>query len=67
MTNLDEHFSIYVVEDNDAVLKSLCALLQSHGYDTIPCSSAEQFLEIFEPERKACLIQIGRASCRESV
>lgn len=56
MTNLDEHFSIYVVEDNDAVLKSLCALLQSHGYDTIPCSSAEQFLEIFEPERKACMI-----------
>lgn len=56
MNNSNEQFSIYVVEDDTAVLKSLCALLDAHGHDTIPCSSAEQFLKIFEPERKACMI-----------
>lgn len=56
MNTLDEPFSIYVVEDNDAVLKSLCALLEAHGHDPIPCTSAEHFLDVFEPERKACAI-----------
>lgn len=56
MTEKMEHFSIYVVEDDAAVLKSLCALLSSHGHDTIPCSSAEHFLQVFEPDLKACLI-----------
>lgn len=56
MTDKREYFSIYVVEDDDAVLKSLCALLSSHGHETIPCSSAEQFLQIFEPDLKACMI-----------
>ena len=56
MTKKTEHFSIYIVEDDDAVLKSLCALLSSHGHETIPCASAEQFLQIYEPDRKACMI-----------
>lgn len=56
MTAQVEHFSIYLVEDDDAVLKSLGALLNSHGYETIPCKSAEQFLSVFEPSRKACVV-----------
>lgn len=56
MTNSDEQFSIYVVEDDDAVLKSLCALLSAHGYETIPCTSAENFLQEFDPTRRACMI-----------
>lgn len=56
MTKEQEQFSIYVVEDDDAVLKSLCALLSSHGHDTIPCTSAEHFLQVFDPALKACMI-----------
>lgn len=56
MTNNDDSFSIYIVEDDDAVLKSLCALLNAHGHSTIPCSSAEQFLQVFDPDDRAFLI-----------
>lgn len=56
MADKKEHFSIYVVEDDNAVLRSLCALLSSHGHETIPCSSAEHFLQKFEPDLKACMI-----------
>jgi len=56
MTDPDAHFSIYVVEDDDAVLNSLCALLQAHGHETIACPTAEHFLKIFEPDRRACMI-----------
>ncbi|MEO9649716.1 MAG: response regulator [Roseobacter sp.] len=56
MTKKTEHYSIYIVEDNDAVLKSLCALLSSHGHKTIACTSAEHFLQIYDPDVKACMI-----------
>ena len=56
MTETEEPFSIYIVEDADAVLKSLCALLAAHRYETIPCISAEHFLEIYDPDRRACML-----------
>lgn len=56
MSDAQEQFAIYVVEDDNAVLKSLCALLNAHGHETIPCPSAEFFLNIYEPERKAFLV-----------
>lgn len=56
MSDTQEQFAIYVVEDDSAVLKSLCALLNAHGHETIPCPSAEFFLNIYEPARKAFLI-----------
>ena len=56
MTTTDEQFAVYLVEDDDAVLHSLAALLGSHGFETILCSTAEQFLEEFDPTRKACLV-----------
>lgn len=56
MTRSDAGFSVYVVEDDGAVQKSLCAVLGSHGFETIACNSAEQFLDMYEPDRKACLI-----------
>lgn len=55
-TDTDKHFTIYVVEDDDAVLKSLCALLSSHGFQPVSCASAEHFLEAFDPDRKSCMI-----------
>lgn len=56
MTDTDDQFSIYVVEDDAAVLNSLCALLGAHGHHAIPCTTAEEFLEIFDPAQRACLI-----------
>jgi len=52
----EERFVIYVVEDDDAVLRSLCALLGAHGYETVPCKSAEEFLQVYEPKRKSCMV-----------
>lgn len=56
MNNPDNRISIYVVEDDNAVLKSLCALLTAHGHITIPCPSAEHFLRIYDPSRKSFMI-----------
>lgn len=47
---------VYVVEDDAAVLRSLCALLAAHGHMPVPCESAEAFLARYDPQRKACLI-----------
>lgn len=46
----------YVVEDDGPVLRSLCALLEAHGYRSVPCTSAEEFLERLDPARKTCLL-----------
>lgn len=56
MSRNPETFSIYVVEDDAAVLRSFCALLNAHGYATTPCASAENFLRVLDPGRKACLL-----------
>ncbi|MEP4199428.1 MAG: response regulator [Aliishimia sp.] len=56
MTKKTEYYSIYIVEDDAAVLNSLCALLSSHGHVTIACTSAEHFLQIYDPDIKACMI-----------
>jgi len=55
MTVLSKKILIYVVEDDPVVLHSLCALLGAHHYETVPCDSAEAFLEVFDPKRRACL------------
>jgi two-component system response regulator FixJ len=51
-----DKFSIYVVEDDDAVLRSLCALLIAHGFETVACTSDEQFLDRYDPAKKAFMI-----------
>ena len=48
--------SVFVVEDNQSVSKSLCALLNSHGYQTVAFESAEAFLESYDPDLPACII-----------
>lgn len=52
----DECLLVYVVEDDEAVLDSICALLKAHGHKTVPCSSAEQFLKVFQSFERACMI-----------
>jgi two-component system, LuxR family, response regulator FixJ len=56
MAMMDENLLVYVVEDDDAVLKSICALLKAHGHDTVPCASAEEFLKVFRPDQQACMV-----------
>lgn len=56
MKTPSERFSVYVVEDDKAVQKSLCALLNAHGFETIPCDSAESFLEIYDSSLNSCMI-----------
>ena len=56
MMRSDEVFSVYIVEDEPSVRKSLGALLKSHGYKAIPCETAEQFLESYDPAIDACMI-----------
>lgn len=48
--------SIYIVEDDAAVLDSLDALLSAHGFDTILCNSAERLLEILDTGKHACIV-----------
>lgn len=56
MTTSSEVFSVYVVEDEGSVRRSLCALLESHGYQTIACETAEHFLDVYDPALRACLV-----------
>lgn len=56
MNHSDEAIAVYVVEDDSSVLRSFCALLAAHGHDTIACRSAEEFLEVYDPKVKACLV-----------
>ncbi len=56
MNTPDEKIAIYLVENDTAVLKSLSALFNAHGFETIECVTAEQFLDIFDPQKRACLV-----------
>jgi FixJ family two-component response regulator len=47
---------VYVVDDDAAVLRSCTILLGAHGYETVPCESAEAFLEAFDPASPAALL-----------
>ena len=57
MSNVDgSPLTVYVVDDDTAVLKSLCALLLAHGYQAIACQSAEEFLSVHDADAKACML-----------
>jgi RNA polymerase sigma factor (sigma-70 family) len=47
---------VYVVDDDEAVRKSLCWLIESADHAAIAFPSAEALLEVFEPEEPCCLI-----------
>ena len=47
---------IYVIEDDKAVLSSLCAVLGAYGFQTEPLASAEAFLDRFDRHTKSCLL-----------
>jgi len=49
-------FTVYLVDDDQGVLKALSRLLQAKGYDTRCFSSAHEFLECHDPALAGCAI-----------
>ncbi len=47
---------VYIVDDDEPVRASLCALLAAHRYDAVGAASAEEFLEQFEPRDALCAL-----------
>jgi len=52
----DPGFRIYLVDDDPAVLKGLCRLLRSAGYQPEPFGSASQFMESYRADAAGCLV-----------
>jgi FixJ family two-component response regulator len=48
--------AIYIVDSDPRALDTQVAFLKAAEYDTVPCGSAEQFLKLYDPERKACVV-----------
>ena len=51
-----EPIFIYVVDGDPRALDAQTAVLSAEGYATISCGSAEQFLKLFDPDLKACVV-----------
>lgn len=48
--------TVYVVDDDPAVLDSVVLLLRSHGITAQPFDSARHFLQTYQPGQIACLV-----------
>ena len=53
---MEDNRTIFVVEDDPPVLKSMCRLLQSSGFASKGYPSAEEFLDDYDPEQPGCLV-----------
>jgi FixJ family two-component response regulator len=57
---MDEHVgsgsTVFVVDDDEGVRRSLALLLGSVGYRVSPSASARQFLNEYDPHRPGCLV-----------
>ena len=52
----DPDQAVFVVDDDDEVRDSLSVLLESVGLSVESFGSAQQFLDVYDPERPGCLI-----------
>ncbi len=48
------HTRVYIVDDDEPVRTSLCALLAAHKFDVIAVATAEEFLVRVEPDNALC-------------
>ena len=48
------HTRVYIVDDDEPVRASLCALLAAHKFDVIAVATAEEFLVRVEPDIALC-------------
>jgi FixJ family two-component response regulator len=56
VTSVTRDATVFVVDDNAAVRKSLRALLESAGLVVEAYATAEEFLVAYDPERPGCLV-----------
>ncbi len=49
-------FTVYLVDDDPAVLKTLSRLLSAHGYDTRTFGATQEFLDRHDPEIAGCAV-----------
>ncbi len=54
--------TVFIVDDDDAVLKQLSFTAKSVGLETSTFASAEEFLADYEPARPGCLVLDVRLS-----
>ena len=48
--------TVFVVDDDASVRKSLCFLLKSVGLPSVAFGSAHEFLDAYQPDRSGCLV-----------
>lgn len=53
---MSAEFTVFVVDDDQAVRESLALLVQSVGLEVETFASAQDFLDLYAPERPGCLI-----------
>lgn len=47
---------VYIVDDDEPIRKSLSLLMKSEGYRSVPCASAQEFLERFDSQSPGCVV-----------
>ena len=53
---MDSMFTVFLVDDNERVLKGLSRLLKAKGYDVRPFTSAQECLEQHDPAIPGCAV-----------
>ena len=53
---MDEHDTVFLIDDDPSVRDSLTLLLSLKGIRTQPFATAESFIEIYRPEWRGCVL-----------
>jgi FixJ family two-component response regulator len=53
---METELTVYVVDDDPAVVKAISALIEMIGMRVVECTSAPEFLEVYKPSGPACLV-----------
>jgi FixJ family two-component response regulator len=56
MSDPDEKTTVYVIDDDPAIRTSLSAMIAVMGLQVTSCSSAEEFLDVYDDHRPGCLV-----------
>lgn len=48
--------TVFVVDDEDAIRRSLASLFEASGFETVTCDSAAEFLEKYSNDSPGCVI-----------
>ncbi|MGY8768326.1 MAG: hypothetical protein ACKVH8_07855 [Pirellulales bacterium] len=53
---MDEHRTVYILDDDECACESLAMMVRSLGYQAQRYSSAEEFLSHLQPGVRGCII-----------